>query len=77
MASPVSSIYSSRHRTDSTPPTSLPPQLEELPPPPFPVVPLSDPPAEGTIPPLSASNPTDLGSDSSSVISQQASFRVF
>ena len=73
LSSLVSSVSSSRQRSYADiPPTSLPPPLEELPPPPFPVAlsaPVVDLPREGTIPLISTANQTDLGSDSSSVTS--------
>ena len=73
LTSLVSSVYSSRQRSYADiPPTSLPPPLEELPPPPFPVTlsaPVLDLPADVTIPSVPATNQTDQGINSSSVTS--------
>lgn len=73
MASLVSSVYSSRQRSYADiPPSSPPPQLEELPPPPFPVAvstPVLDLPADGTSPSISSTNQTDLAGDSPIVAS--------
>ena len=73
LASLASSVNSLRQRSYADiPPNSPPPQMEEFPPPPFPVAlsaPVLNLPAGATVPSISAANQTDLGRDSSNVVS--------